>query len=179
MSFYNVLNPTTFGIYKPDQVGLTAQGQITRIASTQLFTGATTTANFSLTAEQLIGGNLFINAGATGSGYAPTGSAGITVTLPSATDLVTLLMGPGGFDVATNDIFVLRVVNTSTGGSCGGFKLYIAPGTDGIVGASSYAKLNLVPPFPVVSYNSEAFIPIQITITENVGAPPTYGYTLL
>ena len=174
MSFYNVLNPTTFAIYKPDQIGLTAQGQMTRIASTQLFTGATTTAAFSLTAEQIINGNLFINAGATGSGYAPTGSAGITITLPSATDLVTLLMGPGGFDVSSNDIFILRVVNTSAT-----FKLYIAPGTGGIVGASSYAALNLVPPFPVVSYSTEAFIPIQITITANVGAAPTYAYTLI
>ena len=173
MSFYNVLNPTVFSITKPDQFGLVKQGQITRIASTQLFTGAATTVSFSLTPEQLINGNLYINAGATGSGYAPTGSAGITVTLPSATDLITLLMGPGGFDVSDNDIFMLRVVNTSAT-----FKLYIAPGTDGVVGASSYAKLNLVPPFPVVSYSSEAFIPIQINVTVS-GTGTTYSYTLI
>jgi hypothetical protein len=173
MSFYNVANPTQFYIYKQDQFGLVDQGKIVRIPSTQLFTGAATTASFSLTANQLINGNLIINAGATGSGYAPTGSAGITVTLPSATDLITLLMGPGGFDVSSNDIFMLRVHNTSAA-----FKLYIAPGTDGIVGANSYAKLNLVPPFPVVTYSSELLIPIQISISTVAGVT-TYGYTLL
>ena len=170
MSFYNVLNPAVFEIYKPDQFGLVDQGKIIRTSSIQYINGGSAqTTNFSVTAQQLVAGRFFVNAGATGSGYAPTGSAGITMTLPSASDLVQLLLGPGGFDVSNNDIFMLRVQNTSAT-----FKLYIAPGTDGIVGASSYAKLNLVPPFPVVTYSSEAFIPIQIGITNGA-----YSYTLI
>ena len=170
MSFYNVLNPAIFEIYKPDQFGLVDQGKIVRTSSLQYINGGSAqTSSFSVTAQQLVAGRFFVNAGATGSGYAPTGSAGITMTLPSATDFVGLLQGPGGFDVSNNDIFMLRVQNTSAS-----FKLYIAPGTDGVVGASSYAKLNLVPPFPVVTYSSEAFIPIQIGINNGV-----YTYTLI
>ena len=181
MSFYNVLNPTVFEIYKPDQFGLVDQGKITRTASVQYINGGSAqTTSFSVTAQQLIGGRVFVNAGATGSGYAPTGSAGITMTLPSANDFVQLLMGPGGFDVSNADVFVLRVVNTSTT-----FKLYVAPGTGGIVGASSYAGLNLVPPFPVCGYAkasfttgspdvAEIYVPIQIGITNGV-----YTYTLI
>ena len=173
MSFYNVLNPVVFSISKPEKYGLVQQGQIIRTSSIQLFTGASTTSSFSVTAEQMVAGRFFINAGATGSGYAPTGSAGITLTLPSASDFVQLLLGPGGFDVSNDDIFMLRVQNTSAA-----FKLYVAPGTGGIVGASSHAKLNLVPPFPVVTYSSEAFIPIQIGITVS-GTGTTYSYTLI
>jgi hypothetical protein len=171
MSFYNVLNPAVFEIYKPDQFGLVDQGKIVRTSGIQYINGGSAqTSSFSVTAQQIVAGRFFVNAGATGSGYAPTGSAGITMTLPSATDFVQLLLGPGGFDVSNNDIFMLRVQNTSAA-----FKLYIAPGADGVIGASSYAKLNLVPPFPVVTYSSEAFIPIQIGITVN-GA---YTYTLI
>lgn len=170
MSFYNVLNPTVFEIYKPDQYGLVDQGKIIRSSGLQYINGGSAqTSSFSVTAQQMIGGRFFVNAGATGSGYAPTGSAGITMTLPAASDLIQLLLGPGGFDVSDNDIFMLRVQNTSAT-----FKLYIAPGTGGVVGASSYAKLNLVPPFPVVSYSSEAFIPIQINISNG-----SYSYTLI
>jgi hypothetical protein len=170
MSFYNVLNPTVFEIYKPNQYGLVDQGKIIRTAYTQLINGGSAqTSSFSVTSEQLIAGRFFVNAGATGSGYAPTGSAGITMTLPAANDFVQLLMGPGSFDVSDGDIFVLRVQNISST-----FKLYIAPGTGGVVGASSYAKLNLVPPFPVVTYSSEAFIPMEIGVTNGV-----YTYTLI
>ena len=170
MSFYNVLNPAVFEIYKPDQFGLVDQGKIVRTSGIQYINGGSAqTSSFSVTAQQLVAGRFFVNAGATGSGYAPTGSAGITMTLPSANDFVQLLMGPGGFDVSNADIFMLRVQNTSST-----FKLYVAPGTGGIVGASSYAGLNLVPPFPVVTYSSEAFIPIQIGVTNGV-----YSYTLI
>lgn len=170
MSFYNVLNPAIFEIYKPDQFGLVDQGKIVRTSSTQYINGGSAqTTSFSVTAQQLVAGRFFVNAGATGSGYAPTGSAGITMTLPAANDLVQLLMGPGGFDVSNNDIFMLRVQNTNSV-----FKLYIAPGTGGSVGASSYAQLNLVPPFPVVANSSESFIPIQIGISGS-----TYTYTLI
>ena len=170
MSFYNVLNPTVFEIYKPEQFGLVDQGKIIRTSGIQYINGGSAqTSSFSVTAQQLVAGRFFVNAGATGSGYAPTGSAGITMTLPSATDFVQLLLGPGGFDVSNNDIFVLRVQNTNAA-----FKLYIAPGSGGSVGASSYAALNLVPPFPVVTYSSEAFIPIQIGISGS-----TYTYTLI
>ena len=170
MSFYNVLNPTVFEIYKPEQFGLVDQSKILRSSGLQYINGGSAqTSSFSVTAQQMIGGRFFVNAGATGSGYAPTGSAGITMTLPSANDFVQLLMGPGGFDVSNGDIFMLRVQNTSST-----FKLYVDAGTGGVVGASSYAKLNLVPPFPVVTYSSEAFIPIQISVTNGV-----YGYTLI
>ena len=170
MSFYNVLNPAVFEIYKPDRYGLVEQGKIVRTSGIQYINaGSAQTSSFSVTSQQLIAGRFFVNAGATGSGYAPTGSAGITMTLPSANDFVGLLQGPGGFDVSNNDIFMLRVQNTSAS-----FKLYVAPGTGGSVGASSYAALNLVPPFPVVTYSSEAFIAIQIGISGS-----TYTYTLI
>jgi hypothetical protein len=160
MSFYNVANPTQFYIYKQDQFGLVDQGKIVRIPSTQLFTGAATTANFSLTANQLINGNLIINAGATGAGYAPTGSAGITVTLPSATDLITLLMGPAGFDISTSDVFTFSVQNTASG------TVRILPGTDGTGSAIS------------ITAGSMKFINFQITISTVAGVT-TYSYALL
>ena len=185
MSFYNVLNPGIFNIYKPDQFGLVSPNKLGRIASTQLINGGSAqTTSFSVTAEQLIGGNIIVNAGATGSGYAPTGSAGITMTLPSAQSLIQLLMGPGGFDVSNNDIFILRVQNTSST-----FKLYIAPGAGGSVSPTSYAGARLVPPFPVCDYYDnggtaptrttvspygELFISIQLSISGS-----TYGYTLI
>jgi hypothetical protein len=182
MSFYNVLNPAIFNIYKPDQTGLIENGKLGRIASSQLINGGLAqTTSFSVTAEQLIGGNIIVNAGATGSGYAPTGSAGITMTLPSAQSLIQLLMGPGGFDVSNNDIFILRVQNISST-----YKLYIAPGAGGSVSPTSYAGARLVPPFPVCDYynNSpssttvspygEIFISIQLSISGS-----TYEYTLI
>jgi len=174
MSFYNVLNPAVFSIYKPDQFGLVSEGRLGRIASTQLINdGSAQTTSFSVRAEQLIGGNILCNAGATGSG----GLAGITMTLPSASDLIQLLLGPGGFDVSNNDIFILRVQNTSST-----FKLYINPGSGGSVGAGSVAS-GLTPPLPVCGYKTvttgsspygELFIPIQIGISGS-----TYTYTLI
>jgi hypothetical protein len=174
MSFYNVLNPAVFSIYKPDQFGLVSEGRLGRIASTQLINnGSAQTTSFSVEAEQLIGGNILCNAGATGSG----GMAGITMTLPSASDLIQLLLGPGGFDVSNNDIFILRVQNTSST-----FKLYINPGSGGSVGAGSVAS-GLTPPLPVCGYKTvtigsspygELFIPIQIGISGS-----TYTYTLI
>ncbi len=184
MSFYNVLNPGIFNIYKPDQFGLVQDGKLGRISATQVINGGLAqTTSFSVTAEQIIGGNIIVNAGATGSGYAPTGSAGITMTLPSAQDLVQLLMGPGGFDVSNNDIFILRVQNTSST-----FKLYIAPGAGGDVSPSSYAGSRLVPPFPTCGYYNlgsktganavtpygEIFISIKIGISGS-----SYSYTLI
>jgi hypothetical protein len=179
MSFYNVLNPGVFNIYKPDQVGLVEVGKLTRIASTQLInSGLAQTTSFSVTAEQLIGGNMICNAGATGTLSEP-GYAGITMTLPSASNLIQLLMGPGGFDVSNNDIFILRVQNTSNS-----FKLYIKPGADGSVAAGSYAS-TLTPPFPVCGYYGatassstvspygELFISIQLSISGS-----TYSYTI-
>jgi hypothetical protein len=179
MSFYNVLNPGVFNIYKPDQAGLVSEGKLTRIASTQLInSGLAQTTSFSVTAEQLIGGNIICNAGATGS----SGRAGITMTLPSASDLIQLLMGPGGFDVSNNDIFILRVQNTSNS-----FKLYIEPSADGgSVAAGSYPS-TLTPPFPVCGYYNplsaptsstvspygELFISIQLSISGS-----TYEYTI-
>jgi hypothetical protein len=176
MSFYNVLNPAVFSIIKPDQFGLINPNQLTRTASVNLInSGLAQTTAFSVSAEQLIGGNIIVNAGATGSG----GLAGITMTLPSASDLVQLLMGPGGFDVSNDDIFVLRVQNLSST-----FKLYINPGSGGSVSAASYAY-TLTPPLPVVGYAGntvasatspygELFIPIQLSISGS-----TYGYSLI
>ena len=177
MSFYNVLNPAVFNIYKPDQFGLISPNQLGRIASSQLINGGSAqTTSFSVTAEQLIGGNIICNAGATGSG----GMAGITMTSPSASDLIQLLMGPGGFDVSNNDVFILRVQNTSSS-----FKLYINPGSGGSVGSGSYAS-GLTPALPVCGYYNaaasattvspygELFIPIQIGVSGS-----TYTYTLI
>ena len=177
MSFYNVLNPGIFNIYKPDQTGLVNSDKLGRIASSQLINnGSAQTTSFSVTAEQLIGGNIICNAGATGSG----GMAGITMTLPSASNLIQLLMGPGGFDVSNNDVFILRVQNTSAS-----FKLYINPGSGGSVAAGSYAS-GLTPALPVCGYYNasassttvspygELFVPIQIGVSGS-----TYTYTLI
>jgi hypothetical protein len=177
MSFYNVLNPAVFNIYKPDQTGLVTSNKLGRIASSQLINGGLAqTTSFSVTPEQLIGGNIICNAGATGSG----GMAGITMTLPSASDLIQLLMGPGGFDVSNDDVFILRIQNISNS-----FKLYINPGSGGSIGAGSYAS-GLTPALPVCGYYNaaasattvspygELFISIKLSISGS-----TYGYTLI
>ena len=149
MSFYNVANPTSFAVVSDSRKQKTAQGKLTRTGDVQKFQYATGEA---VTAEQLIGGILFVN---------PSTNAA-TLALPSATDFITLLMGPLGFDVSSNDIFTLRVFNYNAGANAAS----IIVGTGGSGSAISVAA------------GANKAINVQITITENVGAAPTYAYTM-
>lgn len=128
MSFYSVTNPTTFSVVSDTRKQLVNPGKLIRFPATQQFSAVAT-----LTAEQLVAGNII----------GDTSSAGFTLTLPSATDLITLLMGPGGFDVSSNDIFTFRIFNTnggannvvvkinaSTGEANTGSDITIAPGAN-------------------------------------------------
>lgn len=152
MSFYNVQNPSTFEIYPPGQVSLFYQGgKLNRVPQTQWFTGA----SYTFTAEQTVAGNILATPGATGTSGNPA-----TYILPSATDFITLLLGPAGFDVSSSDIFTLKVQNLDAV-----FALKINAGTGG-----SGSKL--------VAAASEALIAIQITVTVS-GGSTTYAYTLL
>jgi len=149
MSFYNVANPTSFSIVSDVRKQLVLPGKLTRFSSTQQFSSAAT-----LTAEQLVAGNII----------GDTSSAGFTLTLPSATDLITLLMGPGGFDVSSSDIFSFNVFNVASSNT-----LTIAAGTGGsgtsktVVGTSGGAQKT---------------VNVQITISVS-GGVTSYAYTLL
>ena len=108
MSFYNVTNPTSFSVVSDTRKSLVNPGKLTRSSAIQKldpFNG--NTSGSPITAEQLIQGVLFVN---------PNVSSR-SLYLPTASDLIQLLMGPGGFDVSANDIFTLRVINTNSGGN--------------------------------------------------------------
>jgi len=152
MSFYNVTNPSTFDINVQGQASLLYQGgKLRRISQTNWFTGA----SYTFTAEQTISGSILATPGATGTSGNPA-----TYTLPSATDFITLLLGPGGFDVSSSDIFRIRVQNLDST-----FALKINAGTGG-----SGSKL--------IASGAERIIPVQISVTVSGGAT-TYAYTLL
>ena len=145
MSFYSVTNPTTFSVVSDTRKFLVNAGKLIRFPATQQFDEAAT-----LTAEQLIAGNII----------GDTTSAGFTLTLPSATDLITLLMGPGGFDVSSSDIFSFNAF------SVGANTLTIAAGT----GGSGSSK--------TVATGTQKTINIQISVTVS-GGSTVYAYTLL
>jgi hypothetical protein len=152
MSFYNVANPSTFGVNLQRASLLYQGGKLTRIPQTQWFTGA----SYTFTAEQTVAGSILATPGATGTSGNPA-----TYTLPSATDFITLLLGPGGFDVSSSDIFNLRVQNLDST-----FALRILANSSG----GSGSKL--------IAAASERIIPIQVSVTVS-GGSTTYGYTLL
>jgi hypothetical protein len=149
MSFYNVQNPNSFSIVSDVRKLLVQPGKLVRFPQTQYFTGAAT-----LTAEQLVAGNIM----------GDTTSAGFTLTLPSAENLITLLLGPGGFDVSSSDIFSFNVFNTASSNN-----LTIAVGSGGsgsnktITGASGGVQKT---------------INLQISITVS-GGSTTYAYAML
>ena len=152
MSFYNVTNPSTFNIIVKGQESLFYRGgKLNRVPQTQWFTGA----SYTFTAEQTISGNILATPGATGTSGNPA-----TYTLPSATDFITLLLGPGGFDIASSDIFNIRVQNLDAT-----FALKVQAGSGG-----SGSKL--------IAAASERIIPIQVSVTVS-GGSTTYAYTLL
>ena len=151
MSFYNVTNPSTFGVNLQRASLLYQGGKLTRIPQTQWFTGA----SYTFTAEQTIAGAILATPGATGTSGNPA-----TYTLPSATDFITLLLGPGGFDVSSSDIFRLRVQNLDSV-----YALKISAGTGG-----SGTKL--------IAAGAERLIPVQVSVTVS-GGSTTYAYTLL
>jgi hypothetical protein len=142
MSFYNVTNPSNYNTVSDARLMLTRPAKIVRTSSAQQLTAAT-----SLTAQQLVAGVIFV------------GGTTYTVTLPSATDLITLFLGPSGFDVSNNDIFTLRVKSTASGA------VSIATGTGGSGGPIS------------VSAGAEKFINIKLSITVS-GGSPVYAYSL-
>ena len=149
MSFYNVQNPTSFSIVSDVRKLLVQPGKLVRFPQTQYFTGAAT-----LTAEQLVAGNIM----------GDTTAASFTLTLPSAENLITLLLGPGGFDVSSSDIFSFVAFNTASSNT-----LTIAAGTGGsgssktVVGASGGAQKT---------------VNVQISIAVS-GGVTTYAYILL
>jgi hypothetical protein len=152
MSFYNVTNPSTFDIIVQGQESLFYRGgKLNRVPQTQWFTGA----SYTFTAEQTISGNILATPGATGTSGNPA-----TYTLPSATDFITLLLGPGGFDIASSDIFNIRVQNLDAT-----FALKVQAGSGG-----SGDKL--------IAAGAERIIPIQVSVTVS-GGSTTYAYTLL
>ncbi len=149
MSFYNVTNPTSFSVVSDVRKLLVQPGKLIRFPQTQYFTGAAT-----LTAEQLVAGSLI----------GDTTAGGFTLTLPSATDLITLLMGPGGFDVSSSDIFSFSVTNIASSNN-----LVIAVGTGGtgsnktITGSSGGVSRT---------------INLQISVSVS-GGSTTYAYAML
>ena len=149
MSFYNVTNPTSFSIVSDVRKLLVQPGKLIRFPQTQFFTGAT-----SLTAEQLVAGSLI--------GDSTAGS--FTLTLPSAENLITLLLGPGGFDVSSSDIFSFSATNIASSNN-----LVIAVGSGGsgtsktITGASGGVSRT---------------INLQISVVVS-GSTTTYAYAML
>jgi hypothetical protein len=149
MSFYNVQNPNSFSIVSDVRKLLVQPGKLVRFPQTQYFTGAAT-----LTAEQLVAGNIM----------GDTTAAGFTLTLPSAENLITLLLGPGGFDVSSSDIFSFNVFNTASSNN-----LVIAVGSGGsgsnktITGSAGGVQRT---------------INLQISITVS-GGSTTYAYAML
>ena len=149
MSFYSVQNPSSFSVVSDTRKFLVNAGKLIRFPQTQYFTGAAT-----LTAEQLVAGNIM----------GDTTAAGFTLTLPSATDLITLLLGPGGFDISSSDIFSFQGFNTASSNT-----LTIAAGTGGSGSSKTIAG---------ASGGAQKTINVQISITVS-GGSTTYAYTLL
>ena len=149
MSFYNVQNPTSFSIVSDVRKLLVQPGKLTRFPQTQYFTGAAT-----LAAEQLVAGN----------SMGDTTAAGFTLTLPSATDLITLLLGPGGFDVSSSDIFSFVAFNTASSNT-----LTIAAGTGGSGSSKTVAG---------ASGGAQKTVNVQVSISVS-GGTTTYAYILL
>ena len=149
MSFYNVTNPTSFSIVSDVRKLLVQPGKLTRFPQTQYFTGAAT-----LTAEQLVAGNIM----------GDTTAAGFTLTLPSATDLITLLLGPGGFDVSSSDIFSFTVTNIASSND-----VVVAAGTGGTGTSKTISG---------ASGGVTQTVNLQISVTTS-GGSTSYGYVIL
>jgi hypothetical protein len=145
MSFYNVQNPTSFSIVSDVRKSTVQSGKLIRFPATQIFT-----ATGDLTAEQLIAGNVILNSG-----------SNATLTLPSATALITLLMGPGGFDVSSSDIFSFEAFSIGSG------TLTIAVNSSGGSGSNKS-----------ISSGAQKTINLQISITVSAGVT-SYSYTML
>jgi hypothetical protein len=149
MSFYNVANPTSFSIVSDVRKLLVQPGKLVRFPQTQYFTGAAT-----LTAEQLVAGNIM----------GDTTAGNFTLTLPSAENLITLLLGPGGFDVSSSDIFSFVAFNTASSNT-----LTIAAGSGGSGSSKTIAG---------ASGGAQKTVNLQISIAVS-GSTTTYAYILL
>ena len=151
MSFYNVTNPTSFSVVSDVRKLLVQPGKLVRFPQTQYFTGASGGVTIALTAEQLVAGSII----------GDTTAGALTLTLPSATDLITLLMGPGGFDVSSSDIFSFEAFSIGSG------TLTIAVNSSGGSGSNK-----------TISSGAQKTINLQISITVSAGTT-TYNYTML
>jgi hypothetical protein len=97
MSFYNVANPTNFAVLDlMNRQGTIAQPKLLRASASNVFSGAAT-----LTTEEVLAAIIVVN----------TAAGAITLTLPSAADLLAGL-NAGSFassPVAVNDIIYVQV----------------------------------------------------------------------
>ncbi len=154
MSFYNVTNPTSFSIVSDSRKLLVQPGKLVRFPQTQFFTGASGGITRALTAEQLVAGSIIGNSTA----------GNLTLTLPSATDLITLLLGPGGFDVSSSDIFSFTVTNIASSND-----VIVAVGTGGSGSSKTISG---------ATGGVTQTINLQISISVS-GGSTTYGYAML
>jgi hypothetical protein len=155
MSFYNVTNPTAFSVVSDVRKSLVTPGKLTRSAAIQSLTSFTgNTATSPITPEQLVQGVLFVNCGGGNRNF----------YLPRASDLITLLMGPGGFDVSSNDIFTFRIFNIS---SSGDLSVLINNAT----GETNSGTISAITP------GTNRAVNLQITITASTSGT-TYSYAM-
>jgi len=154
MSFYNVTNPTSFSIVSDVRKLLVQPGKLVRFPQTQYFTGASGGVTSALTGEQLVAGSII----------GDTTAGALTLTLPSAENLITLLLGPGGFDVSSSDIFSFSATNIASSNN-----LVIAVGTGGTGSNKTIAGS---------SGGVSRTINLQISVSVS-GGSTTYAYAML
>jgi len=156
MSFYNVTNPTAFSVVSDVRKSLVRPGKLTRSAAIQnLTTFVGTTSASPITPEQLVQGVLFVN---------PNGGSQ-NFFLPTASDLITLLMGPGGFDVSSDDIFTFRIFNTNGGANNVVVKVNASTGE-----TNTGSNITITP-------GTNRAVNLQITITASASGT-TYSYAM-
>lgn len=156
MSFYNITNPTSFSVVSDTRKMLTQAGKLVRsaaVANLTTFLGTTSAA--PITPEQLVQGVLFVNPNTSSQNF----------FLPRAQDLITLLMGPGGFDVSSNDIFTFRIFNTNGGANNVVVKVNASTGE-----TNTGSNITITP-------GTNRAVNLQITITASASGT-TYSYAM-
>ena len=162
MSFYNVTNPSNYNTVSDGRFMLTQQNKLVRTAGVQsLNVTASYTDAAPIAPEQLIGGNLFVQ---------PNG-ASRNIVLPLAADLATLLMGPGGFDISSGDIFTFRVFNLNAGANDVVVKVNASSGQ------TNTGSDITISPVAAGSPRAYANINLKFTITSTT-AGTTYSYAM-
>jgi len=165
MSFYNVTNPSNYNTVSDGRFMLTQQNKLVRTAGVQ---SLNVTASYTdsgipgpIAPEILIGGNLFVQ---------PNG-ASRNIVLPLAADLATLLMGPGGFDISSGDIFTFRVFNLNAGANDVVVKVNASSGQ------TNTGSDITISPVAAGSPRAYANINLKFTITSTT-AGTTYSYAM-